>query len=464
MKNNHPFQQPVLAMTRPSAVSRPTRRAFLAGGSVVVGLPFLESLLPRGSRAEAATQPQRLIYWFIPNGINGSTANAWKPVEVGAQYTTTPMLMPLDPLKADFQVVSGLQNILGKPDGPGDHAAGTSSAITCAHATKSLTNIMLGTSADQVAAKAFGSQTRLPSLQLGMSGGNATGDCDNGYSCAYARNISWSGPSTPLPKITDPGTVFDQIFKGYTPAGQSQADADKRRQLNQSVLDLVVSEANSLSLKLSHTDSHKVQEFLDGVRGLEQQIDGMTTGGTQCTMGTRPTTGTDFPANVKLMCDLMVLAMQCDATRIITFMLGNAASGQTYPSLGITDGHHTISHHGNNAAKLAQLQTIGTWEVQQLAYLMTKMKAITEGSSNMLYNSAIFMSSDVSDGNAHTHTDMPIILGGHAGGKLSTGRHLAYPTTATQMTSNLLVSMLTAVGVPTPVVGDSTGPLPELMA
>ena len=458
MKTNHPF----LAMNHTPAVPRPSRRAFLAGGSAVIGLPFLESLVSRSARAAAAAQPQRLIYWFIPNGINGSTPNAWKPAVAGADYVTTPMLMPLDPLRADFQVVSGLQNILGKPDGPGDHAAGTSSAITCAHATKSLTNIMLGISADQVAAQAFGSQTRLPSLQLGMSGGNATGDCDNGYSCAYARNISWSGPSTPLPKITDPGTVFDQIFKGFNP-GQSQADADKRRLLNQSVLDLVTNEAKSLNLKLSHTDSHKVQEYLDGIRGLEQQIDGMTTAG-QCTMGTRPTAAANFPASVQLMCDLMVLAMQCDATRIITFMLGNAASGQTYPTLGITDGHHTISHHGNNAAKLAQLQTIGTWEVQQLAYLMTKMKAITEGSSNMLYNSAIFMSSDVSDGNAHTHTDMPIILGGHAGGKLSTGRHLAYPTTATQKTSDLLVSMLAAVGVPTPVVGDSTGPLPELMA
>jgi hypothetical protein len=467
MKNNTPRLATPRRIKRSSANAdtAPTRRAFLAGGGAVVGLPFLESLLPRAARAQAVTQPQpqRLIYWFIPNGINGSTPNAWKPVDAGAAYTSTPMLMPLDPLRADFQVVSGLQNILGKPDGPGDHAAGTSSAITCAHATKSLTSIMLGISADQVAAQAFGAQTRLPSLQLGMSGGTATGDCDNGYSCAYARNISWSGPSTPLPKITDPGTVFDQIFKGFTP-GQSQADATRRRMLNQSVLDLVTSEASSLSLKLSHTDAHKVQEFLDGVRGLEQQIDGLTSGGQQCTMGTRPASAADFPSNVKLMCDLMVLAMQCDATRIISFMLGNAASGQTYPSLGITDGHHTISHHGNNPTKLAQLQTIGTWEVQQLAYLMTKMKAVTEGSSNMLYNSAIFMSSDVSDGNSHTHVDMPIILAGHAGGKLSTGRHLAYPTTALQKTSNLLVSMLAAVGVPTPVVGDSSGPLPELMA
>jgi len=441
--------------------NRPSRRAFLGGGSVVVALPFLESLLPRSARAQAAAPTQRMVFWFVPNGINGSTANAWKPVEVGTTYTTTPILMPLDPLKADFQVVTGLANVLGKPDGPGDHAAGTSSTITCAHATKSLSNIMLGISADQVAAQAFGTQTRLPSLQLGMSGGNATGDCDNGYSCAYARNISWSGVSTPLPKITDPGTVFDQIFKGFVP-GQSAVDAAKRRALNQSVLDLVTAEANSLSLKLGHTDSHKVAEYLEGVRGLEQQIDGTATG-QQCTMGARPAAVADFPASVKLMCDLMVLAMQCDATRIISFMLGNAASGQTYPSLGITDGHHSISHHGNNPTKLAQLQTIGTWEVTQLAYLLTKMKAVTEGSSNMLYNSAVFLSSDVSDGNSHTHVDMPVILAGHAAGKISTGRHLTYPTANNQKVSNVLVSMLTAYGVQKPVVGDSDGPLAELM-
>ena len=437
---------------------------FLGGGSVAVALPFLESLVPRSARAAAAVAPQRLVYWFIPNGINGSTVNAWKPVDVGANYTTTPILMPLDPLRADFQVVTGLENVLGKPDGPGDHAAGTASTITCAHATKSLTNLMLGVSADQIAAKAFGSQTRLPSLQLGTSGGTATGDCDNGYSCAYARNISWSGPATPLSKITDPGTVFDQIFKGFVP-GQSQTDAVKRRALNQSVLDQVTAEANSLMLKLGHTDSHKVQEYLDGVRGLEQQIDG-SSAGAQCTMGTRPAAapGGDYQATVRLMCDLMVLAMQCDATRIISFMMGNATSGQTFPSLGITDGHHSISHHGNNPAKLAQLQLIGNWEMQQFAYLLTKMKAVTEGSQNMLYNSALFLSSDVSDGASHTHTEMPVLLAGHAGGKLTTGRHLTYATTAHTKVSDLLVSMLTAVGVPSPVVGDSTGVLPELMA
>ena len=296
-----------------------------------------------------------------------------------------------------------------------------------------------------------------------LSGGNSTGDCDNGYSCAYARNISWSGPMTPLPKITDPGTVFDQIFKGFTP-GQSQTDATKLRALNKSVLDQVTAEANSLMLKLGHTDTHKVQEYLDGVRGLEQQIDGMASGA-QCAMGTRPTAvAGDFPASVKLMCDLMVLAMQCDATRIISFMLGNAASGQTYPSLGITDGHHTISHHGNDPTKLAHLQTIGNWEMQQLAYLLTKMKSVTEGSTNMLYNSAVFLSSDVSDGAAHTHIDMPVILAGHAGGKLKAGQHLTFDATAHEKVSNLLVGMLSAVGVSMPTVGDSTGPLAGIMA
>ena len=132
MKNPNAF--PTIKYHGPN---RPSRRAFLGGGSVAVALPFLESLVPRSARAQALTPPQRLVYWFVPNGINGSTVNAWKPVEVGSTYTTTPILMPLDALKADFQVVTGLENVLGKPDGPGDHAAGTSSTITCAHATKS---------------------------------------------------------------------------------------------------------------------------------------------------------------------------------------------------------------------------------------------------------------------------------------------------------------------------------------
>lgn len=442
---------------RPDQVNAPSssRRRFLGGGAAIVALPFMESLLPRAARAQAASAPKRLIYYYVPNGINMAT---FKPTASGAGYPTPPMLMPLESLKADFSVISGLENAPARPDGPGDHAAGTASFITCSHANKSETAIQLGISADQVAAKAIGAATRIPSMQLGTSGGSGAGNCDSGYSCAYARNISWVDATTPLPKVTDPAKVFDMIFAGTNPT-DSAAAAAKRRAYDQSVLDLVVGDVKSLVPKLARTDNVKLQQYLDGVREVEKRIMVAAPTGAQCTPGTRPASNPDFSTRINLMSDLMVLAMQCDASRVFTFMMGNALSGQTFPDLGISGGHHEISHHAGDAGKIAQLAQIGQWEMTKLAYLMTKMKAVTEGASNLLYNSTIFFSSDISDGNRHNHDDMPIILAGHGGGALSPGRHIVFPNSMKQKVANLLVTTLTTVGIANPTLGDSTGPL-----
>ena len=434
------------------------RRAFLAGGAAIVALPFLESIELRTASAQAMPSPRRLLYYYVPNGIHMAT---FKPTAAGTTYPTPPMLMPLEALKSDFSVVSGLENVPAKPDGPGDHASGTSAFITCVHALKSETTIQLGISADQVAAKAIGSATRIPSMQIGMSGGSTAGNCDSGYGCAYARNISWADVTTPLPKLTDPVKVFDQIFAGVNPTETATAAA-KRRAYDKSVLDGITNDAKGLALQLGKSDNVKLDQYLTGVRALETKLMAMTPVGGQCTPGTKPAATTDFPTKVALMSDLMVMAMQCDATRIITYMLGNAISGQTYPALGITGGHHDISHHANDATKLSQLATIGLWEITQLAYLMNKMKSVTEGSSNMLYNSTIFFSSDISDGNRHNHDDLPVILAGHGGGTLKPGQHLVFPNNMRQKISNLLVTMLGTAGVANATLGDSTGPLAGL--
>lgn len=435
-----------------------SRRMFLGGGATVVALPFLESLLPRTARAQtAAAGPKRLIYYYVPNGMNMAT---FKPSAAGAAYPTPPMLVPLEMLKADFSVISGLENAPAKPDGPGDHASGTSSFITCAHANKSETVVQLGISADQVAAKAVGSATRIPSLQLGLSGGSTAGNCDSGYSCAYTRNISWTDAVTPLPKIIDPIKVFDQIFAGANP-NESQAAADKRRAYDKSVLDLVSADVRGLTPKLGKSDNIKLQQYLEGVRALERKLAATAPVGAVCAPGLKPAATADFPKKVELMTDMMVLALRCDATRIITFMLGNALSNQAYTHLSISGGHHGISHHSGNATNIAQLAQIGLWEITQLAALMSKLKAIPEGDSNMLYNTTIFFSSDISDGNRHNHDDMPIILAGHGGGVFKPGRHIVYAASMKQKVSNLLVKTLSTVGIVNPVLGDSTGALAE---
>jgi len=442
-----------------------SRRLLLGGGATLFGLPFLESALPRSARAQAQAAPVRLVYIFLPNGLDMAT---FRPTTVGADYTLPPMFAGLEASKGDFSIVTGLENVNAKPDMAGDHAAGTSSFISCAHANKSETDIKLGISADQVAAQKIGMATRLKSLQLGTDGGGATGNCDSGYSCAYARNISWADAVTPLPKIVDPAQAFNQLFEGYDP-NASAAETAKRQAYEKSVIDFVLADVNGLSPKLGATDKVKLDQYLTGVRELEKRVIGSGPGA-GCMPGTPPTKGAsmDYPTKLKAMMDLIALAFACDATRIVTLMLGNAVSQHTHPFLDITSGHHDISHHMNDPAMIAQLAKIGAWEMQQLAYFFSKLKALPDsvGDQNVLYNSAVFCSSDISDGNRHNHDDMPIVLGGHGGGKLTPGQHVSFTPAMKSMpkqkVSNLLVTMLETAGVTGAQFGDSTGPLTGL--
>ncbi len=458
-----------------------SRRLFLGGSAVAVGLPFFESVLPKLASAQSqAAAAKRLIYFWIPNGV---WMDSFRPDAVGATYTMPPVLSALESLRADFSIVTGLNNQPAIPDMVGDHASGTSAFITCTHALKSATQLKIGTSADQLAAQGLiknGIKTRIPSMQLGIDAGGTAGDCDNGYSCAYSRNVSWSDSVTPLPKITDPLQAFNQIFMGYDSTA-SAADIAKRQAYDSSVLDYVTGDINSLHGKLGKTDQAKLDQYLTGVRALELQVNNASAMA-MCSKGTPPASKVaDYPAHVKLMLDLMVTAFQCDATRVISFMLGNAASQQTYPFLmaagaPISRGHHDISHHNGDATSIAQLIAINTWTFQQIAYLLTQLKAVPDGpgGANLLTNSAVFVSSDISDGNLHNHDDMPILLAGHGGGMLKPGQHIRYgkavsapswkskPPSSNIPVSNLLLTTLATVGVTGVPVGDSTGILPEL--
>lgn len=440
-----------------------SRRVLLGGGAALLGMPFFESLSTRRAQAQPQAAPVRLVYLYLPNGLDMDT---FRPATSGAGYATPPMLAGMEAVKDDFLVITGLENVNARPDEIGDHASGTGAFITCAHANKSETDIFVGVSADQIAAQQLGSLTRLPSLQLGIDGGGGSGNCDNGYSCAYTRNISWSGPSTPLPKIVNPQQAFEQLFAGFDP-GESEAEAERRRLYEKSVIDSVLGDANALRGKLGATDQKKLDEYLNGVRELEKRVSELAPQVT-CTPGEPPTTNEelDYPAHVQAMLDLIVLAFACDATRIVTLMFGNALSGRTHPFLDISGGHHDISHHGGDPALIAQLAKIGKWEMDQLGYFLGRLKETPDGvDQNLLYNAAVFCSSDISDGNRHNHDDMPVILGGHGGGAFTPGRHVDYPRgpdVEDERVANLLVTMLEAAGVEGAVVGDSTGPLADI--
>jgi hypothetical protein len=435
---------------------RLNRRAFLGGAGAVLALPWLESALPRSVRAQAAA-PLRFLGYYIPCGIR---MQDWTPSAQGAGYDLPPILEPLMAMQSKVSVLTGLANRPARPDGPGDHASGTGAFLTCAHPFKTEgADIKNGISLDQRLADMLGGETSLRSLQIGIDGGSSAGDCDSGYSCAYARNVSWSGPSTPLPKLTDPAIVFDRLFAGFD-AQATAEDVERRMRQNGSVLDTMLADATALSRRLGMRDQQKLDEYMTGVRELEMRMQG-TGSGPACDPGARPSSDQTYVDHVKLMHDLTVLAFQCDVTRFATFMLGNAGSNRSYDFLGVSGGHHELSHHQGDAAKNAALTTIDIWEVEQFAYLLSRMDAIDEGGQSMLDHSVVFFSSEIEDGDSHSHFNMPILLAGSANGAFTPGRHVTFA--GEQPVANLFVSILQAFGLPDTTFGDDgTGTLSGL--
>jgi len=430
------------------------RRAFLGGAGALLTLPFLESALPRSARADDSVI-KRMLAFYVPCGIHMA---AWTPATAGAGYQLTPILASLANVKPKLSVLTGLANMPAYPDDVGDHASGTGSFLTCRHVVKTEgADIGNGISVDQAAAAVLGKDTKIASLQLGIDGGSSAGGCDSGYSCAYARNISWASKTQPLPKTVNPQVVFDQLFEGFDPA-ESAAEKARRAKYKSSILDYVLADAKSLSMRLGTTDQRKLDEYMTGVSELEKKLAKAATA-PQCTIIDKPADNLEYPEQVQIMCDLMVLAIQCDATRVISFMIGNAGSGRAYPFIGVPDAHHEISHHQDLQVNFDKLQKIDTWEVERLAYLLEKLDAVQDGpDATLLDNSLVFFSSEIEDGNSHAHKNLPILLAGSAGGAIATGKHVVYQND--QPLANLFITMLNAVGAPTTTFGDDgTGPL-----
>ncbi|HSJ98247.1 MAG TPA: DUF1552 domain-containing protein [Myxococcota bacterium] len=429
-----------------------SRRTFLRGAGAAVALPFLDAMLPASARAQLQPSARRFLAWYVPNGMHMA---AWTPSATGASYALTPILQPLAAVRGEVLVLSNLANRAGTDNAPGDHARGTGSFLTCTRVRRTEgADIQNGVSLDQLIAQEIGGHTILSSVQLGTEGGGPSGGCDSGYSCAYARNISWAGPASPLAKETNPQNAFDRLFQGADPQ-LSAAERERRRQLRLSILDAVHEDARRLRIALGVTDRRKLDEYLTGVRELELRLE--TTPGSTCTAN-EPEPPEDFRARVRAMADVMVLAFRCDVTRVITFMQANAGSNQTYPWLGVGDGHHQISHHQGNPANHAALQAIDTWEVEQFAYLLERLAAIPEPGGSVLDSSLVFFSSEIEDGDAHRHLNLPVLLAGRAGGAVQPGRHLRW--SSEQKLADLFLTILRAYGIQRSSFGlDGTAPL-----
>jgi hypothetical protein len=423
------------------------RRDFLRGAGACLALPALAS-------AAAAPPPKRLAVLYVPNGVN---VPEWTVEGEGAGYRLSPTLQALEPLRADFSVLSGFnhEHATAGEDGGGDHSRGAATFLTGARAYKTGgADIRAGVSFDQVAAAAIGGRTRLPSLHLATDGARSAGRCDSGYSCAYQYNLSWKSPTLPLPAEHDPRQVFERLF-GAGPLAVDAAGAAERRALQKSVLDFVRDDARSLRARLGPGDRGKLDQYFEAVREVEKRVD--SAGAPREGVGAAPAgVPASFAEHLRILTDLTALAFQADATRIAVFMLAHEGSNRAFPEIGVPEAHHQISHHQGDAAKLAKIARIDRFYVERLRDFLLRLKGTPDGDGSLLDRSLVLYGASISEGNKHLHSNLPLILAGRGGGTLHPGRHLRFPD-PTPM-SDLLLALLQRMDVKADRFGDSTGP------
>jgi hypothetical protein len=438
----------------------------LRGLGACVALPLLEQMLPTfalagPTTARTAEAPLRMGFIYIPNGVNMS---AWTPAAEGADFALTPTLEPLKEFKDSLTVLSGLtqKRAFANGDGPGDHARAMATFLTGCQAKKTGgADIKVGVSVDQVAAAKVGKAPRFPSLEIGCEEIRSSGACDSGYSCAYSNNLSWRTESTPVAKEINPRLVFERLFGGAD-KGDTDENRSRRERYHKSILDFVAEDANTLKNRLGANDQRKLDEYLEGVREIEQRIDRaqpkVDVGDTKVT---RPLgIPQNYQDHLRLMADILVLAFKTDLTRVSTFVFANDGSNRDYGLIGVPEGHHDLSHHAGDKKKLEKIQKINTFHTTQLAYLLGKMKEVQEGDGTLLDNVMIVYGSGIGDGNRHNHDDLPILLLGKGRNTIKAGRHVSYKR-GTPL-ADLYLTMLDRMDTCVDSFGDSDGRLPGL--
>lgn len=442
------------------------RRGFLRGLGASVALPALESFRPllaagveRAVATTASGAPLRMAYLYIPNGVN---MDLWRPKGATASYKMGDTFKSMESLRDDFQIFTGFEqkNAAAGGDGPGDHARGVATFLTSARARKTAgSDIHLGVSADQIAARAAETLTRLPSLELSADGVRKAGQCDSGYSCAYQFNLSWRSEDQPMTPESSPRAVFERLF-GAGSAKERAEGLGQRYASKKSVIDFVEQDAKAMQKYLGRSDRHKLDEYLTGVREIERQIEKAEAMGLPVDPGVPAPDATpdSYKEQLRLMFDMMVLAFKTDSTRISTFLMAHDGSNRSFQEIGVSDGHHNISHHQKNPSNLEKIAKIDVFYMEQLAYFLNKMKTTKDvDGQSLLHNSMIVYGGCISDGDRHNHDDLPILVAGNAGGAFNPGRHVDLGERVPM--ANLYLRMLEEFGVKQKNFGDSTGVL-----
>jgi len=434
------------------------RRTFLRGTGAAFALPLLDAMTP--AFAVPGARPIRMGFVQVPNGIMNLN-NEFAPKGAGGPLTELPrILQPLADFKDRLLVFSGLDSQQAAGLGfeiAGDHPRACTAWLTGTHAKMTAgADLHAGVSVDQIAAKEFGKETQLASLEVSLESADVVGSCEAAYSCAYFNTISWRDDTTPLPMENRPRALFERLF------GAGGTDPKVRAALrneDRSILDAINQDAKRLRIKVGAPDRGKIDQYLEAVRDVERRIQRAEAQGDR-DLPTLQISGTPsaFSDYYKLMTDLMVLAWQTDMTRVCTFQVGHEMSLRAYPELGFGDSHHSVTHHHGEADKIAKVIQINTYHLKMLSYYLDKLRSTPDGDGSLLDHSMIMYGAALSDANLHLYTDLPLMLVAGGVNGIKGGQHIRYPN-RTPM-SNLLLTMLDKAGVPNVTrLGDSTGKL-----
>jgi len=436
------------------------RRTFLRGAGAAVALPMLDAMTP-ALAADEAKRPIRMAFMQVPNGIM-NLKNEFAPKDEGPITKMPRILEPMAAFKDEMVIPTNLdQNQAAGLDFEiaGDHPRAATAWLTGAHAKMtSGADLRGGISVDQIAARQFGKETQLASLEIGLESPEVIGSCEAAYACAYYNTIAWRNETSPLPMENRPRALFERLFGETTDPEIRMA----LRKEDRSIIDTINASIKKMRLELGGTDRSKIDQYIDAIRDVERRMQlaekqtGQELPQVQSPVGA-PEVFSDY---FKLMADLLVLAWQTDMTRVVTFMMGHEMSGRAYPEIGFPDAHHPCTHHQGDPEKIEKTTKINTFHVKQLAYYCDRLANTKDGSGgSLLDNSMILYGAALSDANLHLYTDLPLLLTAGKNTGIKGGVHVRYPK-RTPMT-NLLLTMLDKAGVQgVESLGDSKGRLP----
>ena len=436
-----------------------SRRTVLRGMGATVALPLLDAMVPAFATAAATRAVVRFGCVYHPNGV---IYDKWQPTGEGRNYELSPTLKGLEPFKDQIIVVTGLASDQAEAlgDGGGDHSRACGSYLTGVHVRKSDTAVLNSVSMDQILAQAWENETQLSSLQMTADENSLLGDCDLGYSCAYSSTISWLTPTLPLMAENNPRVLFERMFgsSGSTDARVRAA----RLSEDKSLLDSVNDRVKQLQRQLGAADNRKVTDYLASLRDVERRIQKAEEQSSKALPDMAQPAGIPekFEDHVHLLYDLQLLAFQSDLTRVTTFMYGREQTGRPYPQIGVPEPHHPLTHHQNNPDKMEKCTRIQRYHIKLFTDYLEKLRNTPDGDGTLLDHVILLFGSGISNSDRHTHGPLPTFLAGGGAGALKTGRHVVFPE-HTPLT-NLQLTLLNKLRVPTEKLGDSSGQFKEL--